>query len=75
MIEPQDKVFANLIVQLLHDLPQKPVVRMISLAAVGRGILRSKACKEVTLLQRALRPEPSPSSGQATHSEVEGCPA
>ena len=43
MIKPQDKVFANLIQQLQHDLPQEPLTRVVNLAAVALGILRSKS--------------------------------
>jgi hypothetical protein len=43
MIKPQDKVFANLIQQLQHDLPQEPLTRVVNLAAVALGIWRSKS--------------------------------
>jgi len=43
MIKPQDKVFANLIQQLQQDLPQEPLTRVVNLAAVALGILRSKS--------------------------------
>ncbi len=43
MIKPQDKVFANLTQQLRHDLPQEPLTRVVNLAAVALGILRSKS--------------------------------
>jgi len=43
MIKPQDKVFANLIHQLHHDLPQEPPTRLVNLAAVALGILCSKS--------------------------------
>src|SRR2546428_7524554 len=43
MIKPQDKVFANLIQQLQQDLPQEPLTRIVNLAAVAMGILRSKS--------------------------------
>jgi hypothetical protein len=42
-MKPQDKVFANLIAQLHHDLPQEPRTRVVNLAAVALGILRSKS--------------------------------
>jgi hypothetical protein len=43
MIKPQDKVFATLIHQLRHDLPQEPQTRLVNLAAVALGIVRSKS--------------------------------
>jgi hypothetical protein len=43
MIKPQDKVFANLMHQLHRDLPQEPPTRLVNLAAVALGILRSKS--------------------------------
>ena len=43
MIKPQDKVFANLLHQLRRDLPQEPRTRLVNLAAVALGILRSKS--------------------------------
>ncbi|MBI3412059.1 MAG: IS4 family transposase [Planctomycetes bacterium] len=43
MIKPQDKVFANLSAQLHHDLPLEPLTRVVNLAAVALGILRSKS--------------------------------
>jgi hypothetical protein len=43
MIKPQDKVFANLSHQLHRDLPQEPPTRLVNLAAVALGILRSKS--------------------------------
>lgn len=43
MIKPQDKVFANLIAQLQRDLPLEPLTRLVNLAAVALGILRSKS--------------------------------
>jgi len=42
-MKPQDKVFANLIAQLHHDLPLEPQTRVVNLAAVALGILRSKS--------------------------------
>jgi hypothetical protein len=42
-MKPQDKVFANLIAQLHHDLPLEPRTRVVNLAAVALGILRSKS--------------------------------
>jgi len=41
MLKPRDKVFANLIQQLQRDLPREPLTRLVTLAAVARGILRS----------------------------------
>jgi hypothetical protein len=43
MIKPRDKVFANLITQLRHDLPLEPLTRLVNLAAVALGIRRSKS--------------------------------
>jgi hypothetical protein len=43
MSKPQDKVFANLIIQLQHDLPREPLTRLVNLAAIALGILRSKS--------------------------------
>ncbi len=42
-MKPQDKVFANLIAQLEHDLPLEPRTRVVNLAAVALGILRSRS--------------------------------
>jgi hypothetical protein len=43
MIKPQEKVFANLITQLRRDLPREPLTRVVNLAAIALGILRSKS--------------------------------
>ncbi len=43
MIKAQDKVFANLSAQLQRDLPLEPLTRVVNLAAVALGILRSKS--------------------------------
>jgi hypothetical protein len=43
MIKPQDKVFANLITQLQRDLPREPLTRVVNLAAIALGIVRSKS--------------------------------
>src|SRR5262245_22637723 len=43
MIKPQDKMFANLITQLQRDLPLEPLTRVVNLAALALGILRSKS--------------------------------
>jgi hypothetical protein len=43
MIKPRDKVFANLIQQLQRDLPREPLTRLVNLAAVALGIVRSKS--------------------------------
>src|SRR6266852_4226513 len=42
-MKSQDKVFANLIAQLHHDLPLEPRTRVVNLAAVALGILRSRS--------------------------------
>jgi hypothetical protein len=43
MIKSQDKMFANLITQLQRDLPREPLTRVVNLAALALGILRSKS--------------------------------
>lgn len=43
MIKPQDKMFANVIAQLQRDLPREPLTRLVNLAAVAVGMLRSKS--------------------------------
>src|SRR2546426_10203841 len=43
MIKPQDQMFANLIAQLQRDLPREPLTRVVNLAAIALGILRSKS--------------------------------
>src|SRR5215813_6364130 len=43
MIKPQDKVFANLMTHLHRDLPLEPLTRVVNLAAIALGILRSKS--------------------------------
>src|SRR2546428_188197 len=43
MIKPHDKVLANLITQLHCDLSREPLTRIVNLAAVALGILRSKS--------------------------------
>jgi hypothetical protein len=43
MIKPQDKMFANLMTQLQRDLPREPLTRVVNLAALALGILRSKS--------------------------------
>lgn len=43
MIKPQDKVFANLIPQLQRELPLEPLTRVVNLAALALGILRSNS--------------------------------
>jgi hypothetical protein len=43
MIKAQDKGFANLTHQLHRDLPLEPLTRMVNLAAVAVGSLRSKS--------------------------------
>jgi hypothetical protein len=42
-MKPQDKVFANLSTQLQRDLPGDPLSRIVNLAAVALGLLRSKS--------------------------------
>src|SRR5215471_15290015 len=43
MIKPQDPMFANLITQLRRDLPLEPLTRLVNLAALAVGVLRSKS--------------------------------
>jgi hypothetical protein len=43
MIKPQDKLFANLTHHLQRDLPREPLTRVVNLAAVALGILRSRS--------------------------------
>jgi len=43
MIKSQDKMFANLTHQLQHDLPLEPLTRLVNLAAIALGVLRSKS--------------------------------
>jgi hypothetical protein len=43
MIKPQDKMFANLITHLQRDLPREPLTRLVNVAALALGILRSKS--------------------------------
>src|SRR5689334_15180967 len=43
MIKPRGRVFANLISQLRCDLPREPLTRVVNLAALALGILRSKS--------------------------------
>lgn len=43
MITPQDKLFATLIAHLQRDLPREPLPRLVNLAAIALGIVRSKS--------------------------------
>jgi hypothetical protein len=43
MIKPQEKMFANSIAQLQRDLPLEPLTRLVNLAAIAVGRLRSKS--------------------------------
>jgi hypothetical protein len=43
MIKPQEQMFANLLTQLQRDLPLEPLTRLVNLAAVAVGVLRSKS--------------------------------
>ncbi|HZA22554.1 MAG TPA: IS4 family transposase [Dehalococcoidia bacterium] len=43
MIETQDSLFANLVQQLLGDLPAEPETRVVNLAAVAIGVFRSRS--------------------------------
>lgn len=43
MIKPQDPGFANLTPHLHRDLPREPLTRLVTLAAVAVGSLRSKS--------------------------------
>src|SRR5262249_1445140 len=51
MIKPQDKMFANLIAQLQRDLPREPLTRVVNLAAIALGILRSKSLQVAQILR------------------------
>jgi hypothetical protein len=51
MIKAQDKMFANLMAQLQRDLPLEPLTRLVNLAAVARGILRSKSLQVGPILR------------------------
>jgi hypothetical protein len=50
MIKPQDKVFANLITQLQRALPRDPLTRLVNLAALALGLVRSKSLQVGQLL-------------------------
>jgi hypothetical protein len=43
MSKPQEKVVANLMTQRQRDLPLEPLTRLVNLAAVAVGVLRSKS--------------------------------
>jgi hypothetical protein len=43
MIKTRDRVFSNLVNQLHKDLPLEPVSRVVNLAAVALGVVRSKS--------------------------------
>jgi hypothetical protein len=43
MIKTRDQLFGNLVRQLHQDLPREPLTRVVNLAAVAVGVLRSKS--------------------------------
>src|SRR5262249_8696148 len=43
MITPRGPIFASLILPLPHDLPLEPLPRLVNLAALALGVLRSKS--------------------------------
>jgi hypothetical protein len=43
MSKPQDKVFANLLTPLQRALPLEPLTRLVNLAAIALGSVRSKS--------------------------------
>jgi hypothetical protein len=43
MSKPQDEVVADLMTQLHRDLPREPLSRVVNLAALALGILRSRS--------------------------------
>jgi hypothetical protein len=53
MIETQDQLFANLMEQLLRDLPDEPETRVVNLAAVAIGIFRSRSLQVGQVVARS----------------------
>ena len=53
MIETQDLLFANLMEQLRYDLPTEPGTRVVNLAAVAIGILRSRSLQVGQVVARS----------------------
>ena len=53
MIETQDTLFANLMEQLLDDLPTEPETRVVNLAAVAIGIFRSRSLQVGQVVARS----------------------
>ena len=53
MIETQDQLFANLMEQLLDDLPAEPETRVVNLAAVAIGIFRSRSLQVGQVVARS----------------------
>jgi hypothetical protein len=53
MIETQDTLFANLMEQLLDDLPAEPETRVVNLAAVAIGIFRSRSLQVGQVVARS----------------------
>ena len=54
MLKPQDKMFANLMAHLQHDLPRELRTRLVNLAAVALGILRSKSLQVGQILMTCV---------------------
>ena len=57
MIKTRDRLFSNLMAQLHKDLPLEPMSRVVNLAAIALGMLRSKRVQVgqiVTLLLRSI---------------------
>ena len=53
MIETQDSLFANLVQQLLGDLPAEPETRVVNLAAVAIGVFRSRSLQVGQVVARS----------------------
>jgi hypothetical protein len=53
MIETQDSLFANLVEQLLGDLPAEPETRVVNLAAVAIGVFRSRSLQVGQVVARS----------------------
>jgi hypothetical protein len=53
MIETQDSLFANLVEQLLGDLPPEPETRVVNLAAVAIGVFRSRSLQVGQVVARS----------------------
>jgi len=67
MIKPQDQMFANLITQLQRDLPLEPLTRLVNLAAIALGVLRSKSLQ----IGRILTATPLPGTRDTLKKRVQ----